>query len=86
MRKVDLPVGHEVVNSHELATLRRKARAHDAYLWETKRMADKVRASDDLLIGQAGDTTKDARMVAYAVGYRNSLKDFATLVKDAPME
>lgn len=72
MRKVDLPTGHEVVNSHELATLRRKARAHDAYLWATKRMADLNRVQ-----GRADE---------YGCGYGDSLRDFARLVKDAPIE
>lgn len=70
-----IPAGHEIVNSAELASLRRKAKAHDAYLWATKRMADKVR---ELPIG----TT----LVDYWKGYRTSLTDFAKLVVEAPSE
>lgn len=81
MRKVDLPAGHEVVNSHELATLRRKARAHDAYLWATKRMADNLRRVED-------DANKNPSglNIAFSGGYNRGIWDFAQLVKEAPME
>ena len=83
-----IPAGHEIVNSAELATLRRKAQAHDAYLWATKRMADKTRTV--LSVTQAiedRDLTGDpVRAVGYRDGYSNALTDFAQLVKDAPME
>ena len=71
-----IPAGHEIVNSAELATLRRKARAHDAYLWATKRMADKARkrAQDNTIHGYNQE------------GYRAALTDFATLVQQAPTE
>lgn len=73
-----IPAGYEIVNSAELASLRRKAQAHDAYLWATKRMADKVR-----------DRTRTHNTPGGQVwngGYQAALTDFAQLVKDAPME
>ena len=82
MRKVDLPVGHEIVNSHELATLRRKARAHDAYLWATRHMADKARKVDnDLMVNPI---PRPGREYAHAAGYSEALRDFARLVMAAP--
>ena len=71
-----IPAGHEIVNSAELASLRRKAKAHDAYLWATKRMADRVRsASAAVGVGCSGD---------WSDGYVRALSDFAWLVMEAP--
>ena len=86
MKKVDLPSGHEIVNSDELAGLRRKARAHDAYLRATRAMADKNRGVYAILVEQAGRTTEDERMLSYARGYSNALTDFARFVVDAPID
>ena len=76
-----IPAGHEIVNSAELATLRRKARAHDAYLWATKRMADKVRQQKPFV-----DEFPTHKNIDYAAGYERSLLDFAGLVQQAPTE
>ena len=75
MKKVDLPSGYEVVNSDELAGLRRKARSHDAYLWATRAMADKARVI----------SVDSHPFDAWAMGYRTSLTDFARFVVDAPI-
>ena len=85
MRKIELPAGHEVINSDELRTLRRKERSHDAYIWATRAMADKRREVHSLLVGQAGNTTEDERMISYARGYSNALTDFSRLVVEAPI-
>jgi len=74
MKRVDLPSGYEVVNSDELARLRRKERGHDAYLWAIKRMADKARK-----VGTLEQTH------TYVKGYQDSLYDFCVLVKEAPI-
>lgn len=74
-----IPAGHEIVNSAELASLRRKAKAHDAYLWATKRMADKART----LRASAYD---DGTIGPWEYGYTTALADFASFVVDAPMD
>ena len=74
-----IPAGHEIVNSAELASLRRKAKSHDAYLWATKRMADKVRGVDNRNM-----MTADA--ASFVGGYETALTDFARLVVEAPSE
>lgn len=76
-----IPAGHEIVNSAELATLRRKAQAHDAYLWATKRMADKVRQHGPFI-----DEFPTSANLNYSAGYSMALRDFAQYVMDAPME
>ena len=72
MGKDDVPV-----NRHYLDILQRKARAHDAYLWATKRMADRTRAvGESFLFGN--------HTAGYLNGYHAALQDFAGFVKDAP--
>lgn len=73
MGKDDVPV-----NRFYLDTLMRKARAHDAYLWACKRMADKRRE----VVG--GRTRHPFQSDAYVVGYSDALLDFSDLVKQAP--
>ena len=70
--KNDVPVRRE-----HLDMLVRKARAHDAYLWATKRMADRTRAvSESFIFGTAS--------AGYLNGYHAALQDFAAFVRDAP--
>ena len=65
MGKDDVPV-----NRYQLEDLRRKAKAHDAYLWAAKRMADRRR----FLVG-----SRD-----HVMGYHAALMDFSELVQQAP--
>ena len=80
------------VNRYRLDELTRKAKAHDAYLWATKRMADRRREvaswpepengtvvyPDGLTI----DVGSHAR--GYRIGYDAALMDFSELVQQAP--
>ena len=73
MGKDDVPV-----NRYQLEDLRRKAKAHDAYLWATKRMADRRRE----VVG--GRTRHPFQNDAYVLGYSDALMDFSELVQQAP--
>ena len=61
------------VNRYRLDELTRKAKAHDAYLWATKRMADKRRIQSDAYPGSL-----------FSAGYSAALMDFSELVQQAP--
>ena len=61
------------INRYRLDELTRKAKAHDAYLWATKRMADRRREVD---IGHHAP--------GYSIGYSAALMDFSELVQQAP--
>lgn len=84
MRSVKLAKDETVITQATLDRLLAKEKAHDAYLWATQRMADKDRTVQDVLVGQAGNTTEDERLRSYAKGYHTALWDFAQLVVDAP--
>ena len=93
-----IPAGHEIINSAELASLRRKAKAHDAYLWATKRMADKAReiadwppftAEGDITFADGTVRTgpyRSGHYEGYRAGYADSLLAFAKLVVEAPSD
>lgn len=68
-----------IVNRYRLDEITRKAKAHDAYLWATKRMADRHRE----VVG--GRTRHPFQSDAYIVGYSDALMDFSELVQQAPL-
>lgn len=72
MGKDDVPV-----NRYQLEDLRRKAKAHDAYLWAAKRMADKQRSVSESFSSGVGS-------LGFVLGYRSALMDFSELVQQAP--
>lgn len=65
-----------IISIHRLEELEKKERSHDAYLWATRRMADRVRSIQaNVGIGTSGE---------FSDGYTQGLTDFARLVVEAP--
>lgn len=73
MKKVYLTVDQEVIPKGRLAQLEAKERAHDAYVWATKRMADAARS-----------VRESDHPRAYVAGYGDSLHQFCQFVVHAP--